>query len=155
MLAAVLDTLALTATGAFAGVALCSTLVDVHAMLEMHGPGTVMFFRGWYTRLRKLQMRNILAGSACSILRVGCCATQGPLLVAHVFNVVALWGIFCFTVKFMLPGNMELLAMARRPEHYSEQQCRVLIQAWGRLHLFRTAASSVAFLGLALAGFMS
>ena len=153
MLAILLDTAALAITAAFAGVSLCCSVVDAPAMLDMQGPCTAMYFSGWYHRLRKLQRNNIAASSACSILRVLCFDTPTPLWAAHIANAVALWGIFAFTVKYMLPGNMELLAMAKQPAEYSERQCKHLISTWSQLHVFRTGLSSIAFFVMAVTAF--
>lgn len=149
----ILDVLAASFTGCFAGLAISASVVDVPAVLDMGWPHVVVHFAGFYRRLRRMQTYNIILSSLSSGIRIACCSTRTLLLTAHCANFVAVWTIFAFTVKFMLPGNLELLAMASQPELYTEEVGRRQVKAWSKLNNVRIVLSVAAFLFLAGVGF--
>ena len=152
-LAAGMDTAALSFTAAFAGLALHSTLVDVPMLLDLKGQTMITVFGSLFPRLRSLQTYNIAIASALSLLRIALFDAPVQLQLAHAFNALILVSIFAYTVKVMLPGNQELVEMARSPSNFEEKRCRQLIENWGDLHFFRTLLSCTSVLLLTFAGF--
>ncbi|KAK9797794.1 hypothetical protein WJX73_006057 [Symbiochloris irregularis] len=113
----------------------------------------MMFFSGFYQRLRPRQTWNIVLGSLASILRISLFTTPATLVGAHLINAVILWGIFTYTFFAMKPGNIELMNMARSPSEFNQQRCRQLVEQWSERHTPRALLSCIAALVLAFSGF--
>lgn len=132
-----LQILATLSTGLFAGAAIYISLVEhpVRTILETQAAATQ-----WAPSYRRatwmqapLAIVGLLAGALACLMGAGIGWLIGALLIGAVVPV---------TFKIIMPTNHMLLEPGR---DLNSPETRALLDRWGKLHLFRSGLSMVAF----------
>ena len=132
------EAIAALCAGMFAGAALYITFVEHPARLECGNAAAVAEFAPSYRRATIMQASLAAIGSLATI--VGWWqGGERSLLIAGLL----LGSVIPFTLLVILPTNKRLLAPSLNPD---SPEAAVLLRRWGRLHLYRSAASAAAFL---------
>ena len=133
-----LELLATTCAGIFAGAAVFISLVQQPAAREVGDEVAVSFFSPMYARAAPMQAGLAVVGSVAAVV----CWWMGsgwPWLV----GALLLFFVVPFTLVVIKPVNDRLMAPDLDP---ADAIVPTLLSRWGRLHAVRSVTSTIAFL---------
>ena len=138
-------TIAIVASGLFAGAAIYINLVEHPARLSCGTQLAVREFAPSYRRATIQQASLAVIGCAAGIVAGWGYSDATILVAAAVFGLVV-----PFTLVVIAPTNHRLLDPSLDS---SSQEAATLLKRWGRLHAVRSALATAAFLLLVLRAF--
>jgi uncharacterized membrane protein len=132
-----LELLATSAAGIFAGAAVYISVVQQPALVQLGTPTATRFFGPMYDRAAPLQASLALLGSLAG-------------LAAWWFDARWLWLLGALLLGFVVPFTLIVIApvndQLRNPALDSQSpQAADLLRRWSRLHALRTVTSCLAF----------
>jgi hypothetical protein len=142
-LLAISESLAILASGLFAGAALYITFVEHPARMQCSTTVALTQFAPSYKRATIMQASLAVLGTLVAIA-AWLQGAPAPWLIAGLL----LGAVIPFTLIVILPTNKRLLDPSLDKDSEQAQQ---LLWRWGRLHTVRSALSLVSFLTLLFA----
>jgi uncharacterized membrane protein len=135
---ALLECVAMVATGLFAGAAVYISLVEHPARVSCGPAVAVTEFAPSYRRAAVMQASLAVVGAASAIARW---AVGGSIW--WVVGGVLIGAVIPYTLTVVRPINERLLAPSLDPGSSDVER---LLRRWGHLHAFRSVAAVLAFL---------